>query len=180
MDTEIVIRVTARTAEPVGSPSIICGNGDYTVRFIFDSDWALFPIKTVRFEWLDTMTGQRRHIDSIYAADAISIPPIPDAYELNIGVYAGTLETQLTSTPARIPCERCITDGATYHGDTTPDVYQQLLDAMASMPSSATEPVRVKIKALAALTAGTFDIVEIPQTRGSQYPQYHEEEQEER
>jgi len=162
MTTEIQINITGRIATPVGSPTIICGNGDYTVRLAFDSEWRRFAIKTVRFEWLDIMTGQHRHIDAAYTGSPVKIPVIPDAYELNIGAYAGTTETMLTSTPARIPCERCITDSATYHGDTTPDVYEQLIDAMESLPSGGVEPKRTRVRQRAPMTAGYFRTLDIP------------------
>ena len=150
-----------RIATALGSPEIICGNGDYTVLLTFDDEWRGFAVKTVRFEWLDTMTGQHRHIDAVYTGSPVRIPVIPDAYELNIGAYAGTSETMLASTPASIPCKRCITDSATYHGDTTPDVYAQLIDAMASLPSGGAEPKHARVRMRDPMTAGYFTTFEI-------------------
>lgn len=131
MDTQILIQIEDLIATAQGEPVIVCGNSGYTVDFSFDAAWAPYLLKTVRFAWTDTMTGQRRHIDKQYVGEPIAVPTIADAYEMQIGVYASNL---ISSTAARIPCERCTTDGATYHGGTTPDVYAELLDTLGNLP----------------------------------------------
>lgn len=121
----ININIRNRIAEPAeDAPAYICGNEGYTVIFDFDEEWEEVDIKTMRVAWLDTFTGQQRHIDAEFAGEQLSLPVITDAYELNIGVYVGDL---VATTAAVIPCERSITDGATYHDEPAPDVYAQLL-----------------------------------------------------
>ena len=120
----IDVNIENRIATAQDPPTVVCGNTGYTVVFDFDSEWDDIDIKTMRVTWLDTFTGQQRHIDAEFAGEQLSLPVITDAYELNIGVYVGDL---MATTAAVIPCERSITDGATYHDEPAPDVYAQLL-----------------------------------------------------
>lgn len=131
METQIQITVTDLIATANEGATIVCGNDGYTVAFTFDQAWAEYLIKTVRFAWTDTRTGQRLHVDKQYVGEPIAVPVIADAYEVQIGAYAGSL---ISSTGARVPCERCTTDGATYHGGTTPDVYAELLETLSDLP----------------------------------------------
>lgn len=149
---EITVTVKDRIATAPEDAVIVCGNSGDTVTFDFDAEWAQYLIKTVRFEWLDTMTGQKRHIDKQYTGEPIEIPTIADAYEINIGAYAGNL---LSSTAARVPCERCVTDGATYHGGTTPDVYAELLDTLGNLPEmEGAAPTWCRRRLISPQTAG--------------------------
>lgn len=162
MDTEITIRITDLIAEPVGSPEIICGNSGYTVQIEFDDAWRFYLLKTVRFEWLDTQTGQKRHRDVQYAGGQIPIPTeaTQDVYELNIGAYAGNL---MSSTAARIPCQRCVTDGATYHGDPeSPDTYAELLDAIEHMPTGKSSPEIMRPVIRDGMEAGYYETLTVP------------------
>lgn len=155
---EITITIEDRIATAPADAVIICGNSGDTVAFDFDAEWSPYLIKTVRFAWLDTMTGQKRHIDKQYTGEPIEIPTIADAYEVGIGAYAGNL---LSSTAARVPCERCTTDGATYHGGTTPDIYEELLEALGSLPSpEGGTPVFARRRLVSPQIAGEFVHVE--------------------
>lgn len=161
MNTEIAIQVQDLIATPVGDQKIICGNSEYTVALYLDSMWDPFFMKTVRFEWLDTLSGQKRHIDATYTSNPIPIPTAAtqDVYELKIGVYAGNL---MSSTPARVPCERCVTDGATYHGDTeSPDVYADLLEALENLTGGGAPPKIMRPKVHGGV-AGHFETLEVP------------------
>ena len=121
----INVSIRNRVAEPADdAPAYICGNAGYTVVFDFDDEWSGIEIKTMRVTWLDTFTGQQRHIDAEFAGTQLSLPIITDAYEIGIGVYVGD---SMTTTAAHLPCERSITDGATYHDEPAPDLYAQLL-----------------------------------------------------
>ena len=121
----ININIRNRIAEPAeDAPAYICGNEGYTVVFDFDEEWEEVDIKTMRVTWLDTFTGQQRHIDTEFAGTQLSLPVIADAYDIGIGVYVGDV---MASTAAHLPCERSITDGATYHDEPAPDTYAQLL-----------------------------------------------------
>lgn len=123
---DITIRVRNRIAEAVGSPEIICGNDGYNAIFDLDEEWSAQEIKTVRVTWTDTFSGNPRHIDVPFFMGFAAIPAIADAYEVQIGVYTGNM----TTTPARVPCVRCITDGGTYHEDPEPETYAALLQLL--------------------------------------------------
>ena len=124
---DITIRVRGKIAQAVGSPTIICGNTGYNVIFDLDSEWDDYDIKTMRVAWTDTFSGQPRHTDVPFILGFAAIPAIADAYEVSIGLYAGNIKT---TTPATVPCERCITDGGTYHEDPDPETYAALLELL--------------------------------------------------
>lgn len=119
---EIFIRVDAKTAEVLGNPVIVCGNSDYTLRFAFDSEWDAYTAKTARFVYM--RNGHPVYQDVIFSGDACTAPALYDTDCAAVGVYAGDIHT---TTPARIPCARCITDSASVHPDPPPDVYTQIL-----------------------------------------------------
>lgn len=124
---DITIRVRNRIAEAVGSPEIICGNDGYNLLFDLDEEWSAQEIKTARIAWTDTFSGQPRHTDVPFILGFAAIPAIADAYEVRIGLYSGNI---MTTTPATVPCVRCITDGETYHEDPEPDTYAALLELL--------------------------------------------------
>lgn len=134
---DITIRVREKIAQTVGSPSIVCGNTGYHAIFDLDAEWDEYELITMRVAWTDTFSGQPRHTDVPYIRSIgfAEIPAITDAYEVQLGVYAGDIRT---STPARIPCERCITDGGTYHEDPEPQTYAALLELLARVGGEGT------------------------------------------
>lgn len=129
----ITIKIRDKIATVEGSPTIVCGNDGYKAIFDTDAEWSAYEILTMRVAWTDTFSGQPRHIDVPYILGFADIPVIADAYEIRIGLYAGDLRT---STPARIPCERCITDGGTYHEEPDPQTYAALLQLLAEVASA--------------------------------------------
>lgn len=122
----VLIRVTNKIAQPVGHPTIVCGNRDYTVTFMLDSEWDGYVEKTARFNYV--RDGVRRHQDVVFSGLSCAIPVMDGVYAVEIGVYAGSIHT---STLARIPCERSATDDAERHPDPMPDIYDQLLEYLA-------------------------------------------------
>lgn len=127
---DITIKVRNKIAQPVGDPTIVCGNDGYNIVLDLDEEWDDYEIKTMRVAWVDTFSGQPRHIDVPYILNFAALPVIADAYEVQLGVYAGNIKT---STPATVPCERCITDGGTYHEDPEPETYAALLELLRSL-----------------------------------------------
>lgn len=125
---QILIEVTEKVAAVSGAPVIVCGNSDYTVHFLFDSEWDAYIAKTAEFRyWRD---GERKRAEVFFEGDTVSVPILRDIDEVEIGVYAGNLHT---STGARIPCARCITDGDAVHDPPAPDVYDQLMEYLAGL-----------------------------------------------
>lgn len=165
---DITIRVRNRIAEAVGSPEIICGNSDYNAIFDLDAEWDAQEIKTMRVAWTDTFSGQPRHIDVPFFMGFAAIPAIADAYEVQIGVYTGNI---MTTTPARIPCVRCITDGGTYHEDPEPETYAALLQLLGDITQGgvtvgdATVVLGgVNIGTVGIITESPFDTVTVDMT----------------
>jgi len=124
---EIRITVREKIAQVSGSPEIVCGNSDYAAIFDLDSEWDAYEFKTMRVAWLDIRTGKLLYTDVPFDGSTAVIPAVWDAYEIAVGVYAGDIRT---TTPARIPCARCITDGGSAHEAPPPDVYEQILELL--------------------------------------------------
>ena len=97
---------------------IVCGNSDYFIKFIFDSEWEEYRTKTARFEW----GGQ--HYDQIFDGDICNIPVISGANVCAVGVFAGNLHT---TTPALVTCDKSILCNDSTPADPLPDVYDQIL-----------------------------------------------------
>jgi hypothetical protein len=127
---DINIKVQGKIAQVQGAQTIVCGNSDYSAVFEFDSEWSDYTAKTARFLWRDIRTGKMRHWDAQFAGDAAQIPAVYGTDLLLIGVYAGDIRT---TTTARVPCARCITDDAPAHDPPDPDVYAQLLDYLSKL-----------------------------------------------
>lgn len=125
---EISITVREKTASLSGPVTVVCGNSDYTVVFAFDSEWDAYPTKTARFTYCKN--GVFRYEDVLFEGDSVSVPVLRDVDEIAIGVYAGDLHT---TTPARVPCARCITDGAPVYDPPAPDIYDQLMEYLAGL-----------------------------------------------
>lgn len=123
----IHISVTDKIAIAAGNPEIVCGNS-YVIEFDFDSEWDAYEAKTARFVWREC--GSPVYRDVLFTGDSVQMPPVYGTYEIAAGVYAGDIRT---TTPARIPCIPCITDGAPHHADPAPDVYNQLMDYLAGI-----------------------------------------------
>ena len=121
---EIRIAVADKIAQVQGAPQIVCGNSDYTAAFEFDSEWNAYDEKTVRVVWRDITTGAFRRENILLTGSSCALPAIYNTNAALIGVYAGDIHT---TTPARIPCARCITDDAPVHDPPPPDIYEQLL-----------------------------------------------------
>lgn len=127
---EIDITVRDKIAQAQGSPEIVCGNSDYTVTFDLDAEWDAYDIKTAQFKFFEN--GVPRCYEVAFTGDSVPVPAVYDTGELLIGVYAGDIRT---STPARVPCLPCISDGTIPHPDPPPDVYQQLLALLETLDS---------------------------------------------
>ena len=67
--------------------AIVCGNSDYKIVFTFDSEWNDYAKKTARFIWNGT------HVDVEFEGTECAVPIIKNADEVEVGVYAGDLET---------------------------------------------------------------------------------------
>ena len=104
---EIQINVTNKHAAVVGTPTIVCGNSEYTIKFTFDEEWNGENAKTARFVY--TTDGSLKYEDVPVTGDTVSVPVLTNIREVYVGAFAGT---KLATTPAVIPCEPSILCGA--------------------------------------------------------------------
>lgn len=124
------IKVREKIAQTSGSPEVVCGNSDYVAVFDLDEEWESYYAKTMRVAWLDIPTGKPRYTDVAFSGLSAPLPVIADAYEIAVGIYAGDIRT---TTPARIPCARSITDGSAVHPAPSPDVYEQIIELLEAI-----------------------------------------------
>lgn len=114
----INITVADRRAALEGTPTIVCDNTGYAIKFIFDDEWGADTVKTARFVWV--AGGKLQHTDVIFTGDTVEVPLLSGTNEVKVGVFEGELRT---TTPARIYCERsirCYGGGNTGGGNTGP------------------------------------------------------------
>lgn len=112
---------------------IVCGNSDYTVNFTFDAEWTATALKIARFVYVQG--GAVKHQEVEFTGNTVAVPILYDIQEVQVGVYAGDLQT---TTPARILCDRSI-----LCGDGMPDV----------LPPSPKELLQAQVDALTTDTA---------------------------
>lgn len=124
----INITVENKRAAVVGSPTIICGNSDYTVTFAFDNEWSLTGPKTARFVYVKR--GEVMHEDVLFDGNTVAVPVLSDVTFVNVGVFAGDLST---TTPAKVNCHPSILCGSGSVQAPTPDVYSQIMALFESM-----------------------------------------------
>lgn len=127
---DVRIIVQNKVARTQQSPVMVCGNSDYVAVFDLDAEWESYDLKTMRCVWMDIPTGKMRFADVPFTGSTAVLPVIYDAYQIAIGVYAGDIRT---TTPAVVPCSRCITDGEPMHPEPPPDIYEQLLEAITQL-----------------------------------------------
>lgn len=125
---EINISVSEKTARISDTPIIVCGNSDYTIAFSFDEEWESESEKTARFTCF--RNGAALIEDVQFSDNRAHVPIICDTDEITVGVFAGNI---CTSTPARIPCARCITDGDAVRDPPAVDIYNQLMERLAEL-----------------------------------------------
>lgn len=100
---EIQINVVDKHVSVIGSPVIVCGNGDYSIRFTFDDEWAAENTKTARFVF--TKGDEIKYIDVEFEGTVAPVPTLSGITEVFVGVY---VDNRITTTSAAIPCVRSI------------------------------------------------------------------------
>lgn len=118
MERTIEISVRDRIAWQTNKEEYICGNGDFAVVFAFDEEWADVEPKTARFVHGD------QHTDVVFTGNRCNVPKILGVKKMDVGVYAGDLQT---TTPATVSCKKSILCGGGMPADPAPDVYAQLM-----------------------------------------------------
>lgn len=123
---EIKINVADKVASAIGSPVIVCGNSNYKITFIFDSEWGAYQEKTARFTF--RRDGIDKYIDVLFSGTSCTAPILTNIERVSIGVYAGDLRT---TTGAEIRCKKSILcRGGLKHEQPPEDVYNQILETV--------------------------------------------------
>ena len=100
---------------------IVCGNSDYIINFIFDSEWEKYSEKTARFSY----NGQFQ--DVVFTGKECPMPVISNTMAVSIGVYSGDLHT---TTPALVRAKQSILCLGGLPADPSPDVYAQIIEKL--------------------------------------------------
>lgn len=122
---EIKINVLNKYPSVEGSPVIVCGNSDYTIDFLFDSEWIASAAKTARFVYVQD--GEVKYTDVVFTGTTVDVPVLSNTKEVLIGVYEGDLHT---TAPVRIPCKKSIRCGTGAPEDPTPSQYDQIIELL--------------------------------------------------
>lgn len=124
---EIKINVADKVASAIGSPVIVCGNSNYKITFIFDSEWGAYQEKTARFTF--RRDGIDKYIDVLFSGSSCTAPILTNIERVSIGVYAGDLRT---TTGADIRCKKSILcRGGLKHEQPPEDVYNEILETVS-------------------------------------------------
>lgn len=152
---DISVTVREKIAQTQGAPEIVCGNSDYTITLDLDAEWSGYDEMTARFVWCDLRSGKIVHADVLFTGNVVAVPVLYSTAAVAVGLYAGDIHT---TTPARIPCARCITDDASQHEDPAPNIYQQLLDYLAELAGDGgAKPVFARVRQRDPMTSGHFE-----------------------
>lgn len=119
---EIWIQIKDKVAKTIGEPMVVCDNSDYILRFEFDAPWDAHPLKTARFCFVSE--GERKYIDLPFSGDQVEMPAFHSIQGLQVGVYAGDLQT---TTPAYLPCTPSIRHGSPAPAEPESAVYDQIV-----------------------------------------------------
>lgn len=119
----VTIEIKNKRAKAIGSPSLVCNNSDYKIKFIFDDEWADVPIKTARLVY--SKDGQVKKLDLPFEGDTVEIPKLGGVRDVRVGVYAGDLKT---TTPAWVPYLPSILCSGGVPDEPSEDVYSQIME----------------------------------------------------
>ena len=117
------ITIHHKHAVYTGAIPYVCGNSDYEVVFTFDAGWEAFVQKTVRF-----CVGEQC-VDRIITGNVCPVPVFESGDFLQIGVYAGNLQTS-TAAMVRM-CDSIRTAGGV-PAEPEPAVYDQIMERLNS------------------------------------------------
>ena len=117
----IEISVKNRVAWQTNAMGYICGNKDFVVGFVFDSEWDGIETKTARF------IHGGEHTDIVFTGTECKVPIILNVKKMEVGVFAGDL---YTTTPATVRCRKSILCDSGAPAEPEPDVYAQIMEQL--------------------------------------------------
>lgn len=104
---EIRIKVTNKIATNMSPDEVIvCGNSDYQIVFLFDSEWDTEIEKTARFSYV--RDGKAYYKDKTFSGSIVDVPKLFNVRQVAVGVYVDDL---CTTTAAVIWCNPSILCG---------------------------------------------------------------------
>lgn len=162
MNIEIIVRnKIARLADK--RAVAVCGNSDYTITFDFDEEWNAYETKTARFKW------NKSFVDVSFTGKECVMPVINDAYQVEIGVYAGELSS---TTSALLPMKKsilCDTDNDIF--ESVSGYINQLKEFTNKLVQNESTEIKVsdwngvtKIKPYLFIDCSTLTSVEFPES----------------
>jgi hypothetical protein len=151
------INVTNRVASHLKKGGfVVCGNTDYVVEFLFDSEWEGYEEKTARFVWNDKFQ------DVKFTGNTCPMPAVHRTASVSVGVYAGDL---CTTTPAVIPCQGSILCGSDTPHDENEAHYaseaQQAAEAAQEAAEAAQEAAELVTGAVGSIDEALDSILAI-------------------
>jgi lysophospholipase L1-like esterase len=127
----IEITVVKKVAYADGMPTIVCGNNDYTLSFVFDDEWSDELHKVARFSFVKN--GLKGFIDVPIENDTCKVPVLLGIGLVRVGVYAGDLRT---TTGAKIKCTKSILcDDAEVMDDPFENLYEKINKTIDNLPT---------------------------------------------
>lgn len=138
----IQILVLGKVAQAPEDTVIVCGNSDYTLTFVFDSEWVEEPNRVARFTY--RKNGSVYYKDVAFTGDTVEVPVLSGIRLISVGVYAGKLHT---TTPAMIPCAPSILCVSATHDESDEMMWPTLEQRVAILEqdSSDTEQIALLI-----------------------------------
>lgn len=127
MRMTITIQVRGRIASVRDAPEIVCGNNDYVLQFDWDSEWDAFESATCCIVCF-TADGEARSEITV-SEGTVALPALHNVSAIEVGLTAGDVRT---TTPARISCLPCITDGNAAEAAPVFDVYNAMMEYLAT------------------------------------------------
>ncbi len=118
MPIVIPVSVRGKIASAPKDTEYVCGNSDYIIHFDFSEEWKAHDLKTARFKYNGT------YREKVFNGNECPVPIISDTFGIEVGVYAGNLET---TTAAYIPAKKSILCEEGLPADPPSDVYAQLV-----------------------------------------------------
>lgn len=124
------VNVSGKIANnPDKSQNIVCGNGDYIVKFNFSQEWSGHNVKTALFVF------NRKTVPVVFEGDSCDAPIVDNAELCAIGVKAGEI---YTTTPAYFNCLKSISDIGGEIAPPTKDVYDEIMELLNKALSGGT------------------------------------------
>ena len=119
----IEISVENLVAWQTNSIDYVCGNSEFVVGFVFDTEWNEFETKTARF------IHGGEYTDIVFTGTECKVPVVLNATRMEVGVFAGDLRT---TTPACVKCRKSVLCDSGTPENPVPDVYAQLIEMISN------------------------------------------------